>query len=91
MHNFVEVIKSWPSTELTGEVNEWNQVTDNLWQNKRCNSVFKGVDGRAYDINAKIYITSDGDQYVNIHDRHYISFPYTPRNQFIKMPKQPNS
>lgn len=34
-----------PLTPLTGEDDEWNEVGENLWQNKRASDVFKTPDG----------------------------------------------
>ena len=42
-------------TPLTGEDWEWNHVADNLWQNKRCSSVFKNEKGEAHDIDGKVF------------------------------------
>jgi len=48
-------------TPLTGADDEWLEVQEGVsdddmkYQNKRCYSVFKGTDGRAYDSNAKVY------------------------------------
>jgi hypothetical protein len=36
-----------PLTPLTGDDTEWNQVSDGLWQNRRCSHVFKGEGGVA--------------------------------------------
>lgn len=40
---------------LTGEDFEWNDVGNGMWQNNRCSHVFKDEDGRAYDIEGKIF------------------------------------
>ena len=45
-----------PLTPLTGEDDEWMEVSDNILQNKRCSTVFKEIDsGRAYDIEGKVF------------------------------------
>src|SRR5690625_891717 len=45
-----------PLKPLTGEDDEWNEVSEGQFQNKRCSSVFKNsTDGTAYDINGKIF------------------------------------
>ena len=37
-----------PLTPLTGEDDEWNEIGNGYWQNRRASNVFKGEDGRAY-------------------------------------------
>jgi hypothetical protein len=85
-----------PLTPLTGEDSEWNLVGDGHWQNKRCSSVFKGVDGSCYDIDGKVYwewavsYDDDGKPNGKAHKSYYhgygcstpVTFPYTP-------PKEP--
>lgn len=59
-----------PLTPLTGEDDEWEDMSEygtQLWQNKRCSSVFKRPDGKAYDIDDE----SCGAG--------FISFPYYPK------------
>lgn len=40
---------------LSGNDNEWNEVGDGHFQNNRCSHVFKDEDGRAYDIEGRIF------------------------------------
>lgn len=49
-----------PITPLTGEDDEWNQISDNQWQNKRCSSVFKYADGSVEDIDGIVYSDDGG-------------------------------
>ena len=66
-----------PLTPLTGEDNEWNEVGHGCWQNKRYSAVFKGEDGRAYNIEGKIFSDDGGETwFTNINSRIYIDFPY---------------
>ena len=44
-----------PLVPLTGEDWEWNEVGTNVWQNNRCGHVFKEADGKAYDIEGRIF------------------------------------
>ena len=44
-----------PLTPLTGADDEWNDVGEIYWQNKRCSSVFKKSDGTCYDIDGKVF------------------------------------
>lgn len=44
-----------PVVPLTGEDWEWNETGRGVFQNKRCSHVFKDEDGKAYDINGKVF------------------------------------
>lgn len=44
-----------PIVPLTGEDWEWNDVGNDLWQNNRCSHVFKDADGKAYDMDGRIF------------------------------------
>lgn len=48
-----------PLVPLTGEDWEWSEVSERMgsrcWQNKRASRVFKDEDGRAYDIDGKVF------------------------------------
>jgi len=44
-----------PLTPLTGEDDEWHEVGDGYWQNKRASNVFKGEDGCAYWSGGKVF------------------------------------
>ena len=55
-----KLLKFKPLSPLTGEEDEWSEVTRISgyphFQNKRCGSVFKdGKDGNAYDIDGKVF------------------------------------
>lgn len=66
-----------PLTPLTGEDDEWNEVGHGCWQNKRYSAVFKGEDGRAYNIEGKIFSNDGGETwFTNVNSRVYIDFPY---------------
>lgn len=66
-----------PLDPLTGEDDEWNQIREDLYQNKRCSSVFKGADGKAYDIDARAFSNDGGETwYTNRDSRVFIEFPY---------------
>lgn len=67
-----------PLTPLTGEDDEWNEVGSGRWQNKRYSAVFKEEDGRAYDIEGKIFSDDGGETwFTDINSRIYIDFPYS--------------
>lgn len=66
-----------PLTPLTGEDDEWNEVSHNLYQNKRCSSVFKDAEGKAYNMEGKIFSRDNGETWFSNKDsRVYINFPY---------------
>jgi len=44
-----------PVVPLTGEDWEWVDVSEGMLQNKRCGRVFKEKDGKAYDIDGKVF------------------------------------
>ena len=71
------LIAGLPLSPLTGEADEWVEVGDGVFQNKRRSSVFKDPrfhDGQlAYDIDAA-------------EPRAAISFPYSPPTANPKMP-----
>lgn len=70
---------------LTGNDEEFSEVSPNLWQNKRNSAVFKEGDGRAYFLDAIIWRTNKGMTYAGktkcgTTSRQYIkSFPFTPK------------
>ena len=86
-----KLLRFKPLSPLTGEDDEWSDVTEISgvphYQNKRCSSVFKdGKDGEAYDIDAKVFWEWCKDQetgeayksyYTTFESRMPITFPYT--------------
>lgn len=73
-----------PLSPLTGEADEWMEVSDGLWQNVRCSRVFKNGD-HAYDINGKVFRDLNGHCYTNRDSRVYVTFPYTPTTRYINV------
>ena len=69
-----------PITPLTGEDDEWTKLDygDRLaYQNKRCPSVFKDSQGRAYDAEARVFSDDNGHTwYTSGESSKYITFPY---------------
>lgn len=65
-----------PLSPLTGEDDEWNELRDGSFQNKRYSAVFKKKDGTAYDIEGKVF-TDDGELWYKCRDsRVDVTFPY---------------
>lgn len=57
--NCLNKLLRWePLAPLTGDDDEWTELDydDNIrYQNNRCSRVFKDADGRAYDIDGKVF------------------------------------
>lgn len=71
-----------PLTPLTGDGSEWEDISqygasDTCYQNKRYPAVFKDRDGKAYDVESKIFSDDNGHTWYTSKDsREYIDFPY---------------
>jgi hypothetical protein len=81
-----EKLASWkPIAPLTGEDDEWNEVGEGTWQNRRNSAVFKKEDGQAYWMDGIVWyrneVDEDGKEYksyfTNRDSRIYIKFPWT--------------
>ena len=76
-------------TSLTGKDEEWNEVSDGMFQNNRNSAVFKdSKDNKAYYIDAISWKTQTGSCWHgradNISSRQYIkSFPFKPKTFII--------
>lgn len=79
---------SWkPLTPLTGQAEEWHEVEEGIFQNKRCSHVFKDVrrfDGQAYDLNGTMWENEEGCLYTDGNSTVLITFPYTPVTLYKK-------
>ena len=79
-----ELLSYLPLSPLTGEDNEWIEVKEGLWQNKRWPTVFKDDKHKmAYDINGKVFVDKDGISYTSRESIVYITFPYYPKTEYI--------
>jgi hypothetical protein len=81
-----------PIQPLTGEADEWMEVggpSEPCWQNVRCSHVFKDADGRAYDINGKVFVEPDGCAFTGYESRVYVEFPYTPTTEYVQVAREP--
>jgi len=84
-----------PLTPLTGEDDEWHDVSiygsNTKYQNKRCSSVFKDVDGSCHDIDGKVFWEWYKDENGEAVKTYYsgsgcsvpVTFPYTPPDKPI--------
>lgn len=82
IHYFATLAAFKPLCPLTGFMDEWIEVGEGVWQNVRCSRVFRGADGRAYDIDGIVFCEKNGAQYTNRESRVYIEFPYTPKTEY---------
>lgn len=90
------LLRYTPLLPLTGIGEEWNEVSNDLYQNNRCAHVFRersasafATDGFVcYDSEAVVFEEPDGFQYLNTNSRQNITFPYyvptAPRVQKMK-------
>ena len=84
-----KLLRFEPLGPLTGEPDEWTLLdydSDSGYQNKRCSHVFKGADGKAYDIQGKVFCEPNGCTYTSRASRVYITFPYTPSIEYVEVP-----
>jgi hypothetical protein len=81
-----KLLKFEPLSPLTGEDSEWNLISEkeNLYQNKRCSHVFR-ENGKAYDINGKVFVQENGSAYTSRDSRVDVTFPYTPKTEYVKV------
>lgn len=66
-----------PLTPLTGADDEWMDITDGLYQNRRCFSIFKEDGGSAYNNEGKVFEDSTGAHYTSRDSRVPVEFPWT--------------
>ena len=82
-----DALAKWkPWGPLTGQDDEWNEVGEGVYQNRRCSRVFKDADGSAYDIEGRIFREPDGCCFTNGESRTPVTFPYTPTTEFVDVP-----
>ncbi len=80
---FQRVARFQPLTPLTGDDDEWNECGDGVWQNRRSPRVFKEADGRAYDIEGRVFREPSGVCFTNKDSFVYVDFPYTPATEYV--------
>lgn len=77
-----------PLGPLTGTDDEWVEVTEGIFQNRRCSHVFKTAEHGAYDIDGKIFRYPNGGCYTNKDSRVPVTFPYTPKREYVDVPAE---
>lgn len=83
---FERVARFEPLTPLTGADDEWMEIGEGQYQNRRCSHVFKGGDGRAYDIQGRVFREPSGACFTNRDSRVYVTFPYVPKVEYVDIP-----
>ena len=71
-------------TPLTGKDDEWQEIGEGVFQNKRESTVFK-ENGKAYWIDGIVFEDKDGCQYTKHESRAPVEFPWTkPKSKVVK-------
>ena len=93
---FEKLAKFEPIAPITGDDWEWNEVSNGVFQNKRCSHVFKQADrfdGQPYDIDAVVFWEWYTDKesgekfksyYTSSDSFKPITFPYTPKREYVE-------
>ena len=84
---FAKLAKFEPLVPIQGTDDEWIEIGENQWQNKRCSHVFKDAD-HAYDINGKIFREPSGACFTSRDSRVTVTFPYTPTTEYVDVGEQ---
>lgn len=86
-----KLLKQEPISPLTGSEDEWTEIGEGVFQNKRFSSVFKDKDrfnGEPYWIEGKIFSDDGGESwFTNSNSFVVIKFPFLPKEPeriFIK-------
>ncbi len=78
---FERLARFEPITPLTGNDDEWNEVDEGVYQNRRCPHVFK-EGGAAYNAEGVIFRDPDGCCYTSGESRVAVTFPYVPKTEY---------
>lgn len=80
-----------PFSPLTGAESEWGEPYESggTQQNKRCSHVFRNADGKAYDIDGRIFREPDGTCFTNGDSHVFIEFPYVPTREYVDAEGEP--
>lgn len=90
IHLFTKLASYKPLSPLKGTVDEWVEVSKNVWQNNRYSSVFKNEKNEAWNINGKVFVEPNGSAYTGKDSFVSITFPYTPVTEYIKVDNEGN-
>lgn len=79
---FEKLARFQPLSPLTGDDDEWMEIDNGLYQNRRCSRVFK-KDGHAYDIEGRIFREPSGSCFTGADSHTPVEFPYTPHSEYV--------
>lgn len=82
-----KLLRYKPLRPLTGEDDEWVEVSDGMWQNNRCSHVFKDAERGAYDIDGKVFREPSGATYTSRESHTTVAFPYWPTTEYVDVPE----
>lgn len=85
-----KLLRLQPLRPLTGESDEWMEVSDGIRQNLRCSHVFrddKKFGGKAYDINGRVFREPSGLTFTSADSYTPVTFPYTPKIEYVDVPE----
>ncbi|AMO57353.1 hypothetical protein GZ77_15775 [Endozoicomonas montiporae] len=83
LEHFDKLARFQTISPLTGEDDEWVDVGDGMFQNKRDSTVFK-ENGEAYWLDGKIFRDKDGCTYTNSDSRVPVTFPWVrPESEIV--------
>jgi hypothetical protein len=87
---FNKLAKFKPISPLTGEDNEWTEVGEEVFQNKRDSAVFKkGKDGKAYWLDGRIFKDKNGSTFTSNKSSIPVKFPWIrPESKIVPSWKQ---
>jgi len=82
-----------PLNSIEDAPDEWNDVSDELWQNRRCSAVFldKNKSSKVYTIDGKVFSDDGGKTYYTSKDSSvYFDLPgYPPKKEYINLTPGP--
>jgi len=87
---FKELASFKPINPIKCTDDEWVEVGENQFQNKRLSAVFKeGKDGKPYYLDAIVWQYEDGRAFIGtvqgIASRQYIKLPFLPKTFYVKV------
>jgi len=95
IHMFSKLANFKPLGPITGKDEEWTEVSDGVFQNKRLSAVFKhGKDGKPYYLDAMVFKGQNGNTFTSsgsvklkdgstIQSRQFIKLPFTPKTFYV--------
>jgi len=87
---FKELANQKPINAIKCTDDEWNEVGESMYQNKRLSSVFKdGKNGKPYYIDAIVWEREEGGAFTGtvngIMSRQFIKLPFMPKTFYVKV------